>query len=56
MSERTIFMLLIVAADLVVNNAMPDTPNISFKSKSETAFDTTISSLQNQYKDVKTFS
>ena len=56
MSERTIIMLLIVAGDLVVNDAMLDTPNISCKSKSETAFDAAISSLQSQYNDVKTFS
>ena len=48
MSERTIIMLQIVAGDLVVNDAMSDTPNISCKSKSQTAFDTTISSLQSQ--------
>ena len=56
MSERTIIMLLLVEVDLDVNDAMSDTPNISCKLKSETAFDTTISSLQSQLKDLKTFS
>ena len=55
MSERTIIMILILAGDLVVNDAISDTPNIPCKSKSETAFDTAISSLQSQYKNVKTF-
>ena len=44
MSERTIIILQIVAVDLVINDAMSGTPNITCKSKSETAFDTTISS------------
>ena len=46
MSERTFIMLLIVAGDLVVNDATSGTPKISCKSKSETAFDTAISFLQ----------
>ena len=55
MSERTIIMLLIVAGNLVVNDAMSDTPNISCKSKSETACDTAVSSFKASTKTWKLY-